>query len=301
MDHFYAFLSTLPSLENRRGRLPIYTVPPPPPTSPTSPTSPASDETLVNPPPPLRTRSQSGVKTESVEHIRARRNSYAKERPSVHATPKKPDYQLRRRASVAVPHPPIFSQPKIESKETEGLSSLLTSCSNTETSSGSSACSDSTITSLPSEYKSSHTSPLTHLQLLGRPAASAMIVRRPRTSHTRLDVYEIYPNVEECLEMYLSSAKRYYDHIPFSRYYARHQKCYAVPVESSWAKKHIGRVESPVKKPRSRKSSRVTQQEPFPFPEEYQADLFGDEETSNGFMAIAKAASREKGITEYRW
>jgi hypothetical protein len=102
--------------------------------------------------------------------------------------------------------------------------------------------------------------------------------------------------------MYLSSAKRYHDHIPFSRYYARHQKCYAVPVESSWAKKHIGRVESPVKKkPRSRKSSRVTEEEPFPFPEEYQADLFGDEETLNGFMAIAKAASREKGITEYRW
>jgi hypothetical protein len=51
--------------------------------------------------------------------------------------------------------------------------------------------------------------------------------------------------------MYLSSAKRYYDHIPLSRYYARYQKRYAVPVESSWAKKHIGRVESPVKKPRS--------------------------------------------------
>lgn len=128
-----------------------------------------------------------------------------------------------------------------------------------------------------------------------------MIVRRPRTSHTQPDVYEIYPNVEECLETYLSSAKRYYDHIPFSRYYARLQKCYAVPVESSWARKHIGRVESPVKKPRSRKSSRVTKEEPFSFPEEYQADLFGDEETLNGFMAIAKAASREKGITEYRW
>jgi hypothetical protein len=68
-----------------------------------------------------------------------------------------------------------------------------------------------------------------------------MIVRRPRTSHTRPDVYEIYP-------------KRYYDPIPFSRYYARHQKYYAVPVESSWGKKHIGRVESPVKKPRSRNS-----------------------------------------------
>ena len=128
-----------------------------------------------------------------------------------------------------------------------------------------------------------------------------MIIRRPRIPHTQPDVYEIYPNVEECLEMYLSSAKRYYDHVPFSRYYPRHQKCYAVPVESSWARKHIGRVESPIKKPRSRKSSRVTEEEPFSFPKEYQADLFGDEETLNGFMAIAKAASLEKGIAEYRW
>lgn len=296
MDHFYAFLSTLPSLENQRGRLPNYTVPPP---SPTSPTSPISDETLVNPP-PLRARSQSRVRTVPVEHVRARRNSYAKERPSVHATPKKPDYQLRRRASVVVPGPPVFFRPKIEPKENEGFSTFLASSSSSETSSASSACSESTITSLPSEYKSSLTSPLTHVQLLGRPAAAAMIIRRPRTSHTQPDVYEIYPNVEECLEMYLSSAKRYYDHIPFSRYYARHQKCYAVPVESSWAKEHIGRVVSPVKKPRSRKSSRVTE-EPFSFPEEYQADLFGDEETLNGFMAIAKAASLEKGITEYRW
>ena len=128
-----------------------------------------------------------------------------------------------------------------------------------------------------------------------------MIIRRPRTAHTQPDVYEIYPNVEEWLKMYLSSAKRYYDHIPFSRYYARHQECYAVPVESSWARNHIGRVESPTKKPRSRKSSRVTEEAPFFFPEEFQADLFGDEETLNGFMAIAKAASLEKGITEYRW
>ena len=104
-----------------------------------------------------------------------------------------------------------------------------------------------------------------------------------------------------CLEEYLSSAKRYYDHIPFSRYYATLQKCYAVPVESSWAKKYIGRVESPVKKPRSRKSSRVTEEEPFSFPEEYLADLFDDEETLNGFMAVAKAASLERGIAEYRW
>ena len=298
MDHFYAFLSTLPSLENQRGRLPIYTVPPPPPTSPTSPTS---DETLVNPPLSSRTRSQSGVKKESVECIRARRNSYAKERPSVHATPKKPDYQLRRRASVAVPHPPIFTRPKTEPKEDEEFSRFLTYSSTSGMSSASSACSESTITSLPSEYKSTQTSPLTHLQLLGRPATSAMIIRRPRISHKQLDVYEIYPNVEECLEMYLSSAKRYYDHVPFSRYYPRHQKCYAVPVESSWARKHIGQVESPLKKPRSRKSSRVAEEESFSFPGEYQADLFGDEETLNGFMAIAKAASLEKGVAEYRW
>ena len=298
MDHFYAFLSTLPSLENKRGRLPNYTVLPP---SPTSPTSPTSDQTLVNPPPSLRTRSQSRTKSDSVEHIRTRRNSYAKERPSVHATPKKPDYQLRRRASVAVPRPPVFSRPQIEPEANEGFPMLLTSSSISEMSSGSSACSESTISSLPSEYKSSHTSPLTHLQLLGRPATSAMIIRRPRTSHTQPDVYEIYPKVEESLEMYLSSAKRYYDHIPFSRYYATLQKCYAVPVESGWAKKHIGRVESPVKKPGSRRSSRVTEEEPFSFPEEYQTDLFDDEETLNGFMAIAKAASSEKGITEYRW
>jgi hypothetical protein len=248
-----------------------------------------------------RTRSQSRAKTESAEHVRTRRNSYAKERPSVHATPKKPDYQLRRRASVAVPRPPVFSRPQIEPEEDRGLPMLLTSSSISEMSSASSACSESTITSLPSEYRSSHTSPLTHLQLLGRPATSAMIIRRPRTSHTQLDVYEVYPNVEECLETYLSSAKRYYDHIPFGRYYARHQKCYAVPVESSWAKKHIGRVESPVKKPRSRNRAGLRREEPFSFPEEYQADLFGDEETLNGFMAIAKAASRERGITEYRW
>jgi len=128
-----------------------------------------------------------------------------------------------------------------------------------------------------------------------------MIIHRPRTSHTQPDVYEIYPNVERCLEEYLSSAKRYYDHIPFSRYYATLQECYAVPVESNWAKKHIGRVVSPVKKPRPRKSSRVTEEEPFSFPEEYRVDLFDDEETLNGFMAIAKAASLERGITEYRW
>lgn len=219
----------------------------------------------------------------------------------MHTTPKKPDYQLRRRASVAVPHPPVFSRPQIEANENGGLPPLLTSSSISEMSSASSVCSESTIASLPSEYKSSRTSPLTHHQLLGRPAATAMIIRRPRTSHTQPDVYEIYPNVDECLEAYLSSAKRYYDHIPFSRYYARHQKCYAVPVESSWARKHIGKVDSPVKKPRSRKSSRVAEEEPFSFPEEHQADLFGDEETLNGFMAIAKAASREKGITEYRW
>ena len=45
----------------------------------------------------------------------------------------------------------------------------------------------------------------------------------------------------------------------------------------------------------------MTEEEPFPFPEEYGADLFRDEETSNGFMAIAKAASAERGITGYRW
>lgn len=106
--------------------------------------------------------------------------------------------------------------------------------------------------------------------------------------------------MEEWLETYLSSAKRYYDHIPFSRFYSRHQKCYAVPVNSHWAKKHVGHVVSPVKKSGSRKSNRVAE-EPFSFPEEYQANLFSDEETLNGFMAIAKAASREKGITEYRW
>ncbi|KAF9647817.1 hypothetical protein BDM02DRAFT_3116414 [Thelephora ganbajun] len=298
MDHFYAFLFTLPGLENKRGRLPSYTVPPP---SPTFPTSPTSDHTLVNPPQTSRTRSQSEVRTESVEHIRARRNSYAKERPSVHATPKKLDYQPRRRASMAVPRPPAFSRPQIETNENGGLSSPLTSSSISEMSSASSACSESTVASLPSEYKSPHTSPLTHFQLLGRPAASAMIIRRPRTSHTQPDIYEIFPKVEERLEMYLSSAKRYYDHIPFSRYYARYQRCYAVPVESAWARKHTGRVESPVKKQRSRKSSRVTEEEPFSFPEEYQVDLFGDEEVLNCFMAIAKAASREKGITGYRW
>jgi hypothetical protein len=128
-----------------------------------------------------------------------------------------------------------------------------------------------------------------------------MIIRRPRISDAQPDVYEIYPNVEGWLETYLSSAKRYYDHIPFSRFYSRHQKCYTVPVESNWAKKHIGRVESPVKKPRSRKSSRVATEEPVSFPEEYQADLLNDEEALNGFMAIAKAASRERGIAEYRW
>lgn len=128
-----------------------------------------------------------------------------------------------------------------------------------------------------------------------------MIIRRPRISDSQPDVYEVYPNVEEWLETYLSSAKRYHDHIPFSRFYSRHQECYAVPVDSNWAKKHIGRVESPVKKPRTRKPSRATGEEPFYFPGEYQADLLGDEETSNGFMAIAKAASRERGITEYRW
>lgn len=298
MDHFYAFISTLPSLENKRGRLPNYTVPPP---SPTSPTSPTSDQTFVNPPPSSRTRSQSRTKIESAEHTRTRRNSYAKERPSVHVTPKKPDHQLRRRASVAAPHPPVFSPPLVEPEENRGHPMLLTSPSISEMASGSSTCSESTINSLPSEYKSSLTSPLTHFQLLGHPAASAMIIRRPRTSHTQPDVYEIYPNVQERLEAYLSSAKRYYDQIPFNRYYSKLQKCYAVPVESSWAKEHIGRVESPVKKPRSRRSSRVTEEEPFSFPEEYQADLFGNKETLNSFMAIAKAASSERGINEYRW
>ena len=43
------------------------------------------------------------------------------------------------------------------------------------------------------------------------------------------------------------------------------------------------------------------EEEPFSFPEDYHVDLFDDEETSNGFMAIAKAASRERGITGYRW
>lgn len=128
-----------------------------------------------------------------------------------------------------------------------------------------------------------------------------MIIRRPRTSDTQPDVYEIYPSVEEWLETYLSSAKRYYDHIPFSRFYSRHQKCYAVPVDSKWAKKHVGRVDSPIKRSRSRKPSRGTKEEPFHFPEEYEVDLFGDEETSNGFMAIAKAASRERGVAGYRW
>ena len=298
MDHFYAFISTLPSLENKHGRLPEYTVPPP---SPTSPTSPTSDQTLVHPPPSSRTRSQSRTKTESVEHTRTRRNSYAKERPSVHATPKKPDHQLRRRASVAVPHPPVFSRPQIEAEENRGYPMLLTSSSISDMSSASSTCSESTMSSLPSEYKSSLTSPLTHLQLLGRPVSSAMIIHRPRTSHTQPDIYEIYPNVEECLEAYLSSAKRYYDHMPFDRYYTRLQTCYAVPVESNWAKKHIGRVESPVKKPRSRRSSRVTEEEPFWFPEEYQANLFDNAKTLNSFMAIAKKASRERGIIEYRW
>ena len=299
MDHFYAFLATLPGPEDKRGRLPIYTVPPPPPGSPTSPTS---DQTLVGPPVSSRARPQSKVRAGSAEQIRARRNSYAKERPSVHATPKKPDHHLRRRASVSVPRPPVFSRPQLEANsDNRGLSSVLTSSSISETSSSSSACSESTMTSLPSEYKSSKTSPLTHLQLLGRPAAAAMIIRRPRTSDTQPDVYEIYPNVEEWLETYLSSAKRYYDHIPFSRFYSRHQKCYTVPAESSWAKRHIGRVESSVKKPRSRKSSRVAAEQPVSFPEEYQADLLNDEETLNGFMAIAKAASRERGIAEYRW
>ena len=298
MDHFYAFLATLPSLEERRGRLPNYTGPP---LSPTSPITPTSDCTLVNPPVSSRTRSQSTVKTESVEPVRGRRNSYAKERPSVHATPKKSDYYLRRRASVSLPRPPVFSLPHIGlNEDNREPQTPPTSSSISETSSSSSPCSESTITSLPSEYKSSRTSPLTHLQLLGRPAATAMIIRRPRTSDTQVDVYEVYPKVEEWLNTYLSSAKRFYDHIPFSRFYSRHQKYYAVPADSSWAKKHIGRVESPVKKSRSRKSSRVTKEEPIYYPEEYQTDLFGDE-MLKGLMAIAKAASHERGIIEYRW
>ena len=300
MDHFYAFLTTLPSLENKRGRLPNYNVSP---ASPISPISPASDHTLVNPPPMTRARSQPGARVESVEYTRARRNSYAKERPSVHATPKKPDYQLRRRASIAVPCPPVFHRSPTAVNEDRSDLFSLSSSSISEVSSSSSTCSESTITSLPSEYKSSQTSPLTHFQLLGRPAASAMIIRRPRTSRAQLDMYEIYPNVEEWLDTYFSSAKRYHDHIPFNRFYARHQKRYAVPVESEWATEHIGRVESPVKKPRSRRSSRAkgTEEEPFSFPEEHQADLFDNEETLKAFMAMAKAASRERGITDYRW
>ena len=300
MDHLYAFIMTLPSPENRRGRLPVYTVPPP---SPTSPISPTSDQTLVNPPETSHIHPQSTANTEeSAQQIRARRNSYAKERPSVHTTPRKPDYYLRRRASMSVPRQPIFSRPETERNEDDGgLSTLLASSPISEVSSSSSSCSESTITSLLSEYKSSQTSPLTHLQLLGRPATAAMIIRRPRTSDTQPDVYEIYPKVEEWLEKYLSSAKRYYDHIPFSRFYSRHQRCYVIPVESKWAKKHIGRVVSPIKKPRSGKSGSAAEKGVFSFPEEYQVDLFNDEETLNGFMAIAKAASRERGIAEYRW
>ena len=298
VDHFYAFLA---SREDKRGGLPDYAAVPLSPMPSTSPTSPTSDQTLVNPPRSSRTRSQSRVRIEPVENVRGRRNSYAKERPSVHATPKKTDYQLRRRASISVPRQPVFVRPQMEPEQSGGLSPRLNSSSPSDTSSTSSGCSNSTITSLPSEYKSSLTSPLTHLQLLGHRKTSAMIIHRPRTSHGQPDVYEVYPNIDEHLETYLSSPKKYYHHIPFSRYYDTLQKCYAVPVESGWARKHIGRVDSSVRKPRSRRSSRVTEEEPFPFPEEYGADLFRDEETSNGFMAIAKAASAERGITGYRW
>lgn len=155
VDNFYTFLTTLPSLENKRGRLTNYTVSP---ASPTSPISPASDHTLVNPPPLSRAHPQPGARVESVEHTRAHRNSYAKERPSVHTTPQKPDYQLRC-ASIAVPRPPEFCRPQIAAnKDNDGLFSLSSS-SISEVPSSSSTYSESTITSLPSERKLSRTSP----------------------------------------------------------------------------------------------------------------------------------------------
>ena len=272
-----------------------------PPLSPTSPISPASDCTLVDPSAPSHICSKSTVRAESIECARGRRNSYAKERPSVHATPKKPDHLRRRRASVSLPRPPVFSQPQTEvNRDNRELSSPLTSSVISEASSSPSTCSESTITSLPSEYRSSKTSPLTHLQLLGRPAAAAMITRRPRIFGAQPDVYEVFPNVEEWLETYLSS-KRYYDQISFDRFYSKRQKCYAVPVNSTWAKKHIGRVVSPGKQPKYRKSNRVTEERQFSFPEEYRANLFDDKETSKCFVAISNAASRDRGITEYPW
>lgn len=126
-----------------------------------------------------------------------------------------------------------------------------------------------------------------------------MIIRRPRTSHGQPDIYEVYPNIPEHLEAYLSS--KYYHQVPFSRYYDKFQKCYAVPVESEWARKHIGLVDSSVKKLETRKSSRVTEDEPFQFPEEYVKDLFRNERTSSIFMKYAKDASTKRGITDYRW
>ena len=127
-----------------------------------------------------------------------------------------------------------------------------------------------------------------------------MIIHRPRTSHGQEDIYEVYPNMAEHLEVYLSSPEKHYHHTPFSRYYAKSEKCYAVPVGSHWARKHIGRVDSSAKKSRSRRSSRVTEEEPFSFPEEYVEDLFQNKEISKIFLAIAKATSTEMGIADYR-
>lgn len=130
----------------------------------------------------------------------------------------------------------------------------------------------------------------THLGLIGFPNSSPMVIRRNPTSKS--EIYEIYPNVEFFMDIYLSN--RHYHRQTFPKFYQSLQSVYAVPSTSDFARKFVRRVPgSPLEL--------ETDLQDHEYPEKYRADLLDNPDTIRGFMAMAKAASEERKTLHYRW
>lgn len=132
-----------------------------------------------------------------------------------------------------------------------------------------------------------------HLELVGFPESSPMVIRRSDISSSSspptTSTYEIYPNVDLFMNLYLGDHK-HYRRQTFPAFYKGYQPTYAVPSTSSFARNFV-----------RREAGMDTNIRDHQYPERYRADLLDDAETFKGFMAMARAASKELEIRDYRW
>lgn len=132
----------------------------------------------------------------------------------------------------------------------------------------------------------------THLELVGFSESSPMVIRRPNTtpSSSASTTYEIYPNVDLFMNIYLGR-HQYYRRETFPSFYKSYQSTYAVPSNSQFARNFI----------RREPCVSTTHLQDHEYPQRYRAELLEDVDVVKGFMAMAKAASKERDIRNYCW